>query len=30
MDGFRLDHWDVVGTLVYLIGVLVIMYAPRG
>ncbi len=29
-DGFRPDRWDVVGALVCLVGVLVIMYAPRG
>jgi small multidrug resistance family-3 protein len=30
VDGFRPDRWDVVGALVCLVGVLVIMYAPRG
>lgn len=30
MDGFRPDRWDVAGALVYLAGVAVIMYAPRG
>lgn len=29
-DGFRPDRWDVVGALVCLVGVVVIMYAPRG
>ncbi|MGW0197955.1 YnfA family protein [Nonomuraea sp. NPDC003201] len=29
-DGFRPDRWDLVGALVCLVGVLVIMYAPRG
>lgn len=29
VDGFRPDRWDVVGALVCLVGVLVIMYAPR-
>lgn len=29
-DGFRPDRWDVIGALVCLVGVLVIMYAPRG
>ena len=28
-DGFRPDRWDVTGALVALIGVGVIMYAPR-
>lgn len=30
MDGFRPDRWDVIGSLICLLGVLVIMYAPRG
>ncbi len=30
VDGFRPDRWDVVGALVCLVGVGVIMYAPRG
>ncbi|MGR6914242.1 YnfA family protein [[Actinomadura] parvosata] len=30
VDGFRPDRWDVAGAVVCLIGVLVIMYAPRG
>ncbi|MEU7695444.1 YnfA family protein [Microbispora hainanensis] len=30
VDGFRPDRWDVIGALVCLVGVLVIMYAPRG
>ncbi|MCG5220172.1 YnfA family protein [Streptosporangium sp. KLBMP 9127] len=30
VDGFRPDRWDVVGAGVCLLGVLVIMYAPRG
>jgi len=30
MDGFRPDRWDIVGALVCLVGVVVIMYAPRG
>jgi small multidrug resistance family-3 protein len=30
LDGFRPDRWDVVGALICLIGVAVIMYAPRG
>lgn len=28
-DGFRPDRWDIAGALVCLIGVAVIMYAPR-
>jgi small multidrug resistance family-3 protein len=28
-DGFRPDRWDGIGVLVCLIGVAVIMYAPR-
>ena len=30
LDGFRPDRWDVVGALICLIGVAVIMNAPRG
>jgi small multidrug resistance family-3 protein len=30
MDGFRPDRWDIGGAAVCLLGVLVIMYAPRG
>ncbi|MCZ2807392.1 MULTISPECIES: YnfA family protein [unclassified Modestobacter] len=29
-DGFRPDRWDVGGALVCLLGVALIMYAPRG
>ncbi|MFW5471137.1 YnfA family protein [Knoellia sp. CPCC 206435] len=29
-DGFRPDRWDIGGALVCLVGVAVIMYAPRG
>jgi small multidrug resistance family-3 protein len=29
LDGFRPDRWDVAGAVVCLIGVAVIMYAPR-
>ncbi len=29
LDGFRPDRYDVVGALVALVGVAVIMYAPR-
>jgi small multidrug resistance family-3 protein len=28
-DGFRPDRWDVAGSLVCLVGVALIMYAPR-
>ncbi|WP_169949090.1 YnfA family protein [Microbispora sp. H11081] len=30
VDGFRPDRWDLAGAAVCLVGVLVIMYAPRG
>ncbi|PPJ32516.1 YnfA family protein [Nocardia nova] len=29
-DGFRPDRWDVAGAAICLVGVTVIMYAPRG
>ncbi|GAA0521233.1 UPF0060 membrane protein [Saccharopolyspora subtropica] len=29
VDGFRPDRWDVIGALICLLGVAVIMYAPR-
>jgi small multidrug resistance family-3 protein len=29
-DGFRPDRWDVAGSIVCLVGVAVIMFAPRG
>lgn len=29
LDGFRPDRWDITGALIALIGVGVIMYAPR-
>lgn len=29
LDGFRPDRWDVTGALICLLGVAVIMYAPR-
>ena len=29
-DGFTPDRWDVTGALVCLVGVALIMYAPRG
>ena len=28
-DGFRPDHWDITGAAVCLVGVALIMYAPR-
>jgi small multidrug resistance family-3 protein len=30
VDGFRPDRWDVTGAVICLLGVAVIMYAPRG
>jgi small multidrug resistance family-3 protein len=30
VDGFRPDRWDVLGAILCLVGVAVIMYAPRG
>ncbi|MFB9661333.1 YnfA family protein [Glycomyces mayteni] len=30
VDGFRPDRWDVIGAAICLVGVAVIMYAPRG
>lgn len=30
VDGFRPDRWDIVGAAVCLMGVALIMYAPRG
>jgi small multidrug resistance family-3 protein len=30
VDGFRPDRYDIAGSLVCLVGVAVIMYAPRG
>lgn len=30
MDGFRPDRWDYIGAGICLLGVVVIMYAPRG
>ena len=30
MDGFRPGRWDITGALICLLGVAVIMYAPRG
>lgn len=29
LDGFRPDRWDLTGALVCLLGVAIIMYAPR-
>lgn len=29
LDGFKPDRWDVAGALICLVGVAVIMYAPR-
>ncbi|SDR20848.1 small multidrug resistance family-3 protein [Thermostaphylospora chromogena] len=29
VDGFRPDRWDLIGAALCLVGVLVIMYAPR-
>ncbi|MGA8046897.1 MAG: YnfA family protein [Dermatophilaceae bacterium] len=29
MDGFKPDRWDLTGALICLVGVAVIMYAPR-
>lgn len=29
LDGFRPDRWDLIGAAVCLVGVAVIMYAPR-
>lgn len=30
LDGFKPDRWDVIGAAICLVGVGVIMYAPRG
>jgi small multidrug resistance family-3 protein len=29
VDAFRPDRWDVIGAAICLVGVAVIMYAPR-
>jgi small multidrug resistance family-3 protein len=29
LDGFRPDRWDLIGAATCLVGVVVIMYAPR-
>lgn len=30
LDGFRPHRWDVIGAMLCVLGVVVIMYAPRG
>ncbi|RCW47176.1 small multidrug resistance family-3 protein [Halopolyspora algeriensis] len=30
VDGYRPDRWDITGAVLCLVGVAVIMYAPRG
>ena len=30
VDKFRPDRWDFLGAVICLVGVVVIMYAPRG
>jgi small multidrug resistance family-3 protein len=30
LDGFRPDRWDITGASICILGVAVIMYAPRG
>ena len=30
LDGYRPDHYDITGAVICLVGVAVIMYAPRG
>jgi small multidrug resistance family-3 protein len=30
MDGFWPDRWDLIGAAICLLGVAMIMYAPRG
>jgi len=30
VDGFRPDRWDLIGAFICLVGVAVIMFAPRG
>ncbi|MDP5226317.1 MULTISPECIES: YnfA family protein [Arthrobacter] len=30
MDGFKPDRWDLIGAFICLVGVAVIMFAPRG
>jgi small multidrug resistance family-3 protein len=30
MDGMRPDRFDTIGTIICLIGMVIIMYAPRG
>lgn len=29
-DGFEADHWDLIGAVICLVGVLVIYFGPRG
>lgn len=30
LDGFRPDRWDIIGAAICVLGVAIIMYAPRG
>ncbi|MDR7302070.1 YnfA family protein [Haloactinomyces albus] len=30
VDGYRPDRWDITGAVISLVGVAIIMYAPRG
>jgi small multidrug resistance family-3 protein len=30
LDGFRPDRWDITGAVICILGVAIIMYAPRG
>ena len=30
VDKFRSDRWDITGAIICILGVAVIMYAPRG
>jgi small multidrug resistance family-3 protein len=30
VDGHRPDRWDVIGAVLCVVGVMVIMYSPRG
>jgi small multidrug resistance family-3 protein len=30
IDGFRPDRWDIIGAAVCLIGMLIIVFGPRG
>jgi len=29
VDGFRPDRWDIIGTAICIVGVGVVMFAPR-